>query len=239
MIRSLCSGLALIAGILLFSCKPVTRPEPAGFVEENIQFADSQYRRHIALTDEAGKVLNPRTVQDGKIRYIPPEDWTSGFFAGSLWYLYELTGDEYWKGKAILQTEVLDTVQYLTWHHDVGFMVGCSYGNGIRIGGVESWKPVVVQAARSLSTRFRSVPGLIQSWNTDRGWQAERGWECPVIIDNMMNLELLFHATKYSLCRLLFSGSFVKENCTCRTLITMPGLVLKGRPVVESHIVLS
>lgn len=198
MIRSLCSGLALIAGILLFSCKLVTRSDQAGFVEENIQFADSQYRRHIALTDGAGKVLNPRTVQDGKIRYIPPEDWTSGFFAGSLWYLFELTGDEYWKERAVLQTEVLDTVQYLTWHHDVGFMVGCSYGNGIRIGGMESWKPVVVQAARSLSTRFRSVPGLIQSWNTDRGWQAERGWECPVIIDNMMNLELLFQATKYS-----------------------------------------
>ncbi len=199
MIKSLCFSLALIAGAwLLTDCKPGRSPESAVFTEENVQFADSQYRRQTELIDAAGKVLNPRTVQNGKIRYIPPEDWTSGFFAGSLWYLYELTGDDFWKGKAILHTEALDTVQYLTWHHDVGFMVGDSYGNGIRIGGMESWKPVVVQTARSLSTRFRPAPGLIQSWNTDRGWQSERGWECPVIIDNMMNLELLFNATKYT-----------------------------------------
>jgi hypothetical protein len=112
MIRSLCFSLALIAGAqLLIGCRLGSRAEPAGFVEENIQFADSQYRRHIELIDAAGKILNPRTVEDGKIRYIPPEDWTSGFFAGSEWQLYELTGDDFWKEKSILQTEMLDTVQ--------------------------------------------------------------------------------------------------------------------------------
>ena len=56
----------------------------------------------------------------------------------------------------------------------------------------------MVQTANSLSTRFRPNAGVIQSWNVDRGWQSERGWECPVIIDNMMNLELLFEATRMS-----------------------------------------
>ena len=56
----------------------------------------------------------------------------------------------------------------------------------------------MIEAARSLATRFREKPGIIQSWDVTRGWQSERGWECPVIIDNMMNLELLFEATKLS-----------------------------------------
>jgi uncharacterized protein YyaL (SSP411 family) len=76
-------------------------------------------------------------------------------------------------------------------------MIQCSFGNGFRLGE-ESYKEVIIQAAKSLSTRFRPVAGVFQSWNVDKGWQSERGWECPVIIDNMMNLELLFNATRLS-----------------------------------------
>ena len=103
-------------------------------------------------------------------------------------------------GKSLAEkyTEALEKMQYNTSHHDVGFIIGCSYMNGIRMGGEEKYKPVVVQAAKSLSTRFRPVAGVIQSWNTQKGWQSERGWKCPVIIDNMMNLELLFEATRLS-----------------------------------------
>ena len=93
-------------------------------------------------------------------------------------------------------TEDLDSVKYLKWHHDVGFMIGCSYLTGYRLCKKPEYKDVIVTAAQSLSTRFRPVAGVIQSWDADRGWQGERGWECPVIIDNMMNLELLFEATR-------------------------------------------
>ena len=86
----------------------------------------------------------------------------------------------------------------MLFRSDVGFMIGCSFLNGYRIGGKEEYKDVIVEAARSLSTRFRPGAKVIQSWDADRGWQGERGWECPVIIDNMMNLELLFEATKFS-----------------------------------------
>lgn len=85
-------------------------------------------------------------------------------------------------------TEDLDSVKYLKWHHDVGFMIGCSYLTGYRLCKKPEYKDVIVTAAQSLSTRFRPVAGVIQSWDADRGWQGERGWECPVIIDNMMNL---------------------------------------------------
>jgi rhamnogalacturonyl hydrolase YesR len=184
--------------ISLFSCsKPKTSSK--GIIEDNIEFASQQIGREIDMMNGKGEILNPRTIEkDGSTRYNTPELWTSGFFPGSLWYLYELTGDNKWKTEAEKVTETLDTVQYLTWHHDVGFMVYCSYGNGYKLTNNPAYKKVIIQAAKSLSTRFRPNIGAIQSWNVHRGWQAKRGWQCPVIIDNMMNLELLFEASKLS-----------------------------------------
>ena len=95
-------------------------------------------------------------------------------------------------------TEALDSIQYLTWHHDVGFMIGSSYLNIYRLSPNKAYKKAIIQTAKSLCTRFRKKAGVIQSWNVDRGWQSKRGWTCPVIIDNMMNLELLFEATRLS-----------------------------------------
>ena len=183
---------------IFVSCENQSKSGQPNFIKDNIDFATEQYQKQTAIIEDSGIVLNPRTYIDGKIRYIKPEDWTSGFFPGSIWFLYELSGNEKWKELGGKYTEALDTVQYLTWHHDVGFMIGSSYGNGLRYGDIEKYKDVMVRAAQSLATRYRPVAGVIQSWNVDRGWQAERGWECPVIIDNMMNLELLFDATRIS-----------------------------------------
>ena len=166
-------------------------------MEERIRFAVEQEMLQAGAILKSGKVLNPRTMESGKVKYIPKDDWTSGFYPGSLWYLYELTRDESWRILAKRQTEAIDSVKYLTWHHDVGFMIQCSFGNGLRLGEKE-YKEVIIRAAKSLSTRFRQAAGIFQSWNTDKGWQSQRGWECPVIIDNMMNLELLFNATRLS-----------------------------------------
>ncbi len=168
-------------------------------IQDNIDNAVKQYTLQTDLIEKSGKILNPRTIdKDGNISYIPIDDWCSGFFPGSMWYLYELTGDQKWEKLAEKYTEDLDSVQYLTWHHDVGFMIGSSYMNGLFIGKKENYIPVIVQTAKSLSTRFRPGAGIIQSWNVDRDWQSQRGWKCPVIIDNMMNLELLFEATRLS-----------------------------------------
>jgi hypothetical protein len=196
--RTLIFTLMIFTAFYLLSCKTKPAEQTVGFIEANIEFAAEQYSLQPALIEESGKILNPKSFIDGKIKYINPQEWTSGFFPGSMWYLYELTGDEKWKQFGIKYTEALDTVKYLTNHHDVGFMIGCSYGNGLRLAKNETYKEVIVQAAKSLSTRFHQQAGIIQSWNVDAGWQAQRGWECPVIIDNMMNLELLFDATKYS-----------------------------------------
>ena len=167
-------------------------------VADNITNAASQYSLMTDQIEKSGHILNPRTLdKNGEVVYVPYDDWTSGFFPGSLWYMYQLTGDDKWEKLAEKYTEALDSVQYLTWHHDVGFMAGCSYLNGMRFAD-KDYRSVIMQSAQSLSTRFRPNAGVIQSWDADKGWQAERGWKCPVIIDNMMNLELLFEATALS-----------------------------------------
>jgi hypothetical protein len=189
--------IVLFLALFVFSnCTTQPKSTP-NFVEENTQFAVAQQKLQVDAIEKSGKVLNPRTVVNGKVKYIRMEDWTSGFYPGTMWYMYELTGDTTWKTYARKYTEAIDSVKYLTWHHDVGFMIECSFGNGFRLGE-EAYKEVILEAAKSLSTRFRPIAGIFQSWNVDKGWQSERGWECPVIIDNMMNLELLFNATRLS-----------------------------------------
>jgi hypothetical protein len=178
------------------SCQNKVENNPSDFVKENVEFAAEQYSLQTAIIEKSDRFLNPGTLRNGEILYVPSHSWISGFFPGSIWYLYELTGNEKWKSLGEKYTEPLDSVKYLTNHHDVGFMIGCSFGNGLRLTGNEAYESVIVQAAKSLSTRFRPVADVIQSWDVNSGWQADRGWECPVIIDNMMNLELLFKATE-------------------------------------------
>ncbi len=196
--RTLIFTALLTAIFVAQSCQNKSEQEALGFIEDNVNFAAEQYGLQTDIIEKSEEVLNPRTFIEGEIRYVPPQAWTSGFFPGSIWYLYELTGDEKWKNMGTKYTEAIEEVKNLTSHHDVGFMIGCSFGNALRLTGNERYEEVIVQAAKSLSTRYRPTAGVIQSWNVTGGWQAERGWECPVIIDNMMNLELLFHATKFS-----------------------------------------
>ena len=187
-----------ISLLVLAGCTSQKQTE-SNFIQENIDNAVAQETIQTDIIEKSGKILNPRTInKDGSIVYVPIDDWCSGFFPGNIWHMYELTGDKKWLPLAEKYTEALDSVQYLTWHHDVGFMIGCSYLNGYRFAGKEEYKPVIIQTAKSLSTRFRPAAGVLQSWDADKGWQAERGWKCPVIIDNMMNLELLFEASKLS-----------------------------------------
>lgn len=187
----------LTISLLSVSCKKM--PEGNTFIADNIANAAAQQTLQTGIIEKSGEILNPKTIgMNGKTVYIPIDDWTSGFFPGSIWLTYNLTKDSKWLPLAEKYTERLDSVKYLKWHHDVGFMVGCSYLTGLRIAKKLEYKDVIVETAKSLSTRFRPNAGVIQSWDADKGWQSQRGWKCPVIIDNMMNLELLFEATRFS-----------------------------------------
>ncbi len=134
--------------------------------------------------------MNPRTFQNGKVTFSTVKDWTCGFFPGSLWYMYELSGNEKFKPEAEYYTHLIEAVQYRKDTHDLGFMLNCSFGNGYRITGNPVYKKILETGATSLMTRYHSNVGLIKSWDN------RKVWEYPVIIDNMINLELLYEVSK-------------------------------------------
>jgi len=144
------------------------------------------------LTSNGQKRVVPRTIyEDGSLSVVPAGDWTSGFYPGVLWYMYELTGEAEWKDKAVRYTGELEDQQYNGSDHDVGFRMFCSFGNALRLSGDQSYVPVLVQSALTLIARFYENVGSIRSWDFN-----QENWQCPVIIDNMMNLELLFWASE-------------------------------------------
>ncbi len=185
----------LLAGCLCTLAFMPVENDP-GFIETNFSFAGSQLKKMLTVADKYDSLF-PRTIdKDGKLKLTNKYEWTSGFFPGTLWYAYEGTGDSLLKRNAIQWTEKLESLQHFTEHHDLGFMVYCSYGNAYRLTGNEQYKKILVQAAKSLSTRFNPKTGSIKSWNGFGSWDGKGKYYYPVIIDNMMNLELLFFASK-------------------------------------------
>ncbi len=132
----------------------------------------------------------PRSVEDGKVRYTSSEGWTSGFLPGMLWMIADYDNSRDWTQYAELYTKQLEEVQYLTSHHDLGFMLYNSYGRGYTASNSDIYKQVLVNGAKSLASRYDSLVGMVKSWDRPGKWQY------PVIIDNMMNLEYLFWATR-------------------------------------------
>jgi hypothetical protein len=186
--RTVLSALIVIACLSAFAQK--------ADVNKEFKFAEEQttYMLQALKTADTSKgKVSPRTFENGQLKLVASNDWTSGFFPGILWFLYDFTKDQKWKAQAEIYTAKIEKEQYNTGTHDLGFMIYCSVGNGYRLTKNEHYKQVIIQAAKSLSKRFNPKTGVIRSWD-----HAENRWKYPVIIDNMMNLELLFEATKLS-----------------------------------------
>lgn len=158
----------------------------------SLDYAVEQYRTSAHRLDPANGY--PRiTGHDGEWETLSPGSWTSGFYPGVLWYLYDYTGEPEMLALAKKWTAGLEVQSLDTGTHDVGFQIMCSFGNGYRLTGDEQYKSVILQAARSLATRYDPKVGATKSWDFVR---PSAPWQYPVIIDNMMNLELLFWASK-------------------------------------------
>lgn len=159
-------------------------------VEIDAEFIKARKQYHV-LKDKLGeKDRFPRTYDQApdELKTSGSEWWCSGFYPGSLLYLYEQTQDELLYKEALRMLNLLEKEQYNTSTHDLGFMMYCSFGNAYRIAPSEKYKDVIIQSARSLASRFSPVTGTIRSWNS-------KSVDFLVIIDNMMNLELLFEAS--------------------------------------------
>lgn len=151
--------------------------------------AASQSERLFDATGDSGMI--PRTMdKDGRVKLVKAEDWTSGFFPGTLWLIHEFTGSDVWKQRAMKMTTSLERIRHFKGHHDVGFMLGSSYGHQMRLAPDDKAKAVLLDGAKALATRYHEKPGLIRSWDFGP-------YTYPVIIDNMMNLELLMWAADH------------------------------------------
>jgi unsaturated chondroitin disaccharide hydrolase len=139
--------------------------------------------------ETAGDEKMPRTAKDGEVVTVRYQDWTSGFYPGCLWFLHEADGSAVWRERALEVTARLEAIRHFKGNHDGGFMLGCSFGNALRLAPDDSQRAVLRDAAAALATRYIPTLGMIRSW--DHG-----PYQCPVIIDNMMNLELLTWAAK-------------------------------------------
>ncbi|MDR0331955.1 MAG: glycoside hydrolase family 88 protein [Dysgonamonadaceae bacterium] len=187
--------LAFIS-IVTVACN-TKQKEKENFINEIVEFATAQTELMLtALGEPTGNNYPRRIREDGTVGTTGMYDWTPGFFPGSLWYLYELTGDDKWREEATKWTETLEPLKTFTSHHDLGFMMYCSYGNAIRLAPKPEYKDILIQSAGSLSTRFDERVGAIKSWNRFRPWGDTTVYHFPVIIDNMMNLEMLFYASR-------------------------------------------
>ena len=185
-------GGFLCAALAVYSAPCAARADSAfrDQVLDALDFAEQQ------LVDSIAEVQNPTRfprathAPNGQWTTVSSGDWTSGFFAGQLWLLYEHSGNPALRSAAEAWTASVAPQATNTSTHDVGFMIFTSSGQAFRITGNDAYRQTVLTAAASLDSRFSSVVGATRSW--DFG-----SWSFPVIVDNMMNLELLYWSSKH------------------------------------------
>lgn len=192
--------IGMVAGLALIASQGLAQ---ANLPRKTMQLAETQATLLLQQTPLAvqrsttlGKppLVSPRSLSPkGELVVVPPHDWTSGFFPGYLWLLYQATGRAKWKAAAQQYTARIEPEKDNATSHDVGFKVYDCFGPGYRLTQDAHYRAVIIEAARTLTTRFNPKIGAIRSWDHHRDH-----WAYPVIIDNMLNLELLFAATRLS-----------------------------------------
>ena len=176
----------------VFTVKPAT--ETMDQLTERV--FDTAKAQMILMDKRLSDQQMPRTLdKDGQFVPSNLNWWCSGFYPGSLWFVWKYTGDEAVRKLAEKNTLKLDGIKSVAHDHDIGFQINCSFGNALRLTGEERWAEPVVTAANALAKRFNPATGVIKSWNS-KGKQGD--WRYPVIIDNMMNLELMMEGYRLS-----------------------------------------
>ena len=182
--------------VFLLSCsieKNNTKPD----IEKDLNYCSNQITR--TLSEISGKDMMPRNIMDSlnhwKLVPVDISEWTVGFWPGILWYNYENTQNKKDADVAVYYTELLNPLTKLpAYDHDLGFQIFCSYGNAYRLTGNNKYKQIIINAADTLATLFNPKVGTILSWPRE----VENGRFAPfnTIMDNMINLEMLYWAAK-------------------------------------------
>ena len=196
--------------VLFCSCSSHSKFE----VEPLLDYCEGQIEKSLNSLDDTTQM--PRNIlfdkDERKWNCTSIYDWTSGFWPGILWYAYEYSHDAEIKKQAERYSSALYPVlDHKPGNHDLGFMMYCSLGNAYRLTGEQKYKEMLLRAADSLATLFNERVGTIHSWP---GMRQQKGWPHNTIIDNMLNLELLFWAAKNGGDKRLYDIAFSHAEVT-------------------------
>lgn len=187
-----------VAAVMWSAC---TDSDNAGLAEKSLSYCTSQVKRSLADLKADSTIdytMMPRNILSGESSWnckkAAKEEWTAGFWPGVLWYAYEGSGDTEIRAEAEKFTSSLAFLASTpAYDHDLGFLVFCSFGNGYRLTGNPEYKKIILDTADTLATLYNPKVGTILSWPRE---VHEKGWPHNTIIDNMINLEMLFWAAK-------------------------------------------
>ena len=196
----------------------------------SLNYCEEQTLESLAVLNDTTRM--PRNILSGEEQKqwscTSIYDWTSGFWPGILWYIYEYTRDDEIRKQAERYSSALfPVVDRKADNHDLGFMMFCSSGNAYRLTGEQKYKEILLRSADSLATLFDIRVGTIHSWP---GMRKQKGWPHNTIIDNMLNLELLFWASKngggkdlyniaYSHALVTSQNQFREDYSTCHVVV--------------------
>ncbi|WP_369838803.1 glycoside hydrolase family 88 protein [Chryseobacterium tongliaoense] len=166
-----------------------TKKQMSKLIQDEFHFADKQYR-YLMKNIPQDKMPQSYNAATGKVISREITWWCSGFYPGSLWMIYEQTKDPEIRKEAERTLSLIEPNKTFTRDHDLGFMMFSSFGNAYRITKDPRYKDIILTSAGSLSTRFRPGMQAILSWDKMADFKG------PVIIDNMMNLEMLNWASQ-------------------------------------------
>lgn len=208
-------GISISLLIFLSACSE--KPNGDIDIDSEINYCETQAQK--TLSEIPGDSLLPRNILKGEEswNFVGVRDWTSGFWPGILWYLYDATGDEKWEKEARKYTAFLEPLAYgEPTDHDLGFQIFCSYGNGYRLNEDSTYKEVILNTADKLAKLYNPTVGTILSWP---GMVEKMQWPHNTIIDNMINLEMLFWASKNGGDQKLYDIEFNHAEKTRKYLI--------------------
>jgi len=190
----------LVPGLLTLTACVSTTAETLN-PEEALAYCDNHVR--LTLTELKGDndtidyTMMPRNIMASDNRWhcrkADKAEWCSGFWPGVLWYDYEATKNEEIRQQAERFTSSLKFLSKTpAFDHDLGFLMFCSYGNGYRLTNNPEYKQIILDTADSLATLFNPAVGTILSWPRNVDFYGGHN----TIMDNMINLEMLFWAAK-------------------------------------------
>ncbi len=228
---------AMTMTIAMASCQ--NKQQETFDIDKNLAYCVAQAKKTLTIAPDTLAI--PRNIAPGTNdwHYVGYEDWTSGFWPGVLWYLYEYTGDTVLKTNADKYSRFLTPLSVRSaTDHDLGFQVYCSFGNGLRLTHNTYYKDVILKTSDTLATLYNPKVGTILSWP---GMVKEKNWPHNTIIDNIINLEMLFEASKLGGEKALYDmavkhaettmkNQFRKDNSVYHVIVydTLTGKKIKG-----------